>query len=152
MDPVLFHPRTFKFSGNWEFETVSVWDWMFWALMEFVWHFLKSVLLPLQSLRLLLPSKNQASAWIMKRSSLVFPPCARDHLWSLSFPVMKPSIFCACVYLCVCVGWGGAKSKTTVMGSLLCQPYGVHIYYVIYSQVKRPITQQLQPDVHWWDS
>lgn len=43
------------------------------------------------------------------------------------------------------------KNKTAVLGwgaePLLCQPYGVHIYYVIYSQVKRPITQGLQPDV-----
>lgn len=43
------------------------------------------------------------------------------------------------------------NNKTTVLGRgaepLLCQPYGVHTYYVIYSQVKRPITQELQPDV-----
>lgn len=43
------------------------------------------------------------------------------------------------------------KNKTAVLGwraePLLCQPYGVHIYYVIYSQVKRPITWELQADV-----
>lgn len=76
MDMVLFHPHTLKFSENWEFDMAYVWNWMFWSLMEFVWH---SVLLLLQSLWLLLPSKDHASAWIMRRSSLVYPPCTRGH-------------------------------------------------------------------------
>lgn len=44
--------------------------------------------------------------------------------------------------------WGGGGGRGGGGGEpLLCPPYGVHIYYVIYSQAKRPITLHLQPDV-----
>lgn len=78
---------------------------------------------------------------------------------------------CACtVYVCghapedlyfVCVGLRGGGGAFPLMEKqnhsewseylgLPCQTYGVHIYYVIHSKVKRPITQELslhQPDV-----
>lgn len=80
--------------------------------------------------------------------------------------------FCAFVCVCACtwgvtacvrrlVGLGGGAEilvwwkNNTSSGylGLPCQPYGVHIYYVLHSKVNRPITEELglyQPDVRYW--
>ena len=80
-----------------------------------------------------------------------------------SYEVHKLEILCVCVCVCVhapedlycvCVGLRGGgggfplmekqhhRERSEYLG-LPCQPYGLQIYYVIHSKVKRPITQPL---------